>query len=115
MSAKVTVPAGTCVQSSFGDMGFGSACVYLFGMIPPSSNSGEVRVRPGPGGGPPALGCPTAEAKPATKKMVAPTVSVFMSVSPWNLSAYQEGGGEWAVGRAMIGLNGRARDQVATK
>src|SRR5580658_4815448 len=99
MSAKLTVPGGTCVHSSFGDMGFGSACVYLFGMTPPSSKSGEVRVRPGPGGGPPALGCAKAEARPATKKMVAPTVSVLMSVPPWNLSAYQEGGREWEVGR----------------
>src|ERR1700722_3537736 len=94
MSAKLTVPAGTCVHSSFGEIGFGSACVYLFGMIPPSSKSGEVSVRPGPGGGPPALGCAKAKLRLATKKIVAPTVSFLMSVSPWNVSAYQEGGGE---------------------
>src|SRR5579863_4585233 len=87
MIAKLMVPAGTCVQSSFGDTGIGSACVNLFGMMPPSSKSGEVIVRPGPGGGPP-LGCAKAElwlTKPRlpTKKSVAPTVSIFMSVSPW--------------------------------
>ena len=60
--------------------------VYLFGMIPPSSKSGEVRVKPGPGGRPPALGCAKAalwltKPSPATKKIVAPPVSIFMSFS----------------------------------
>src|SRR5580704_17984155 len=69
---------GTCVHSSFGEIGFGSACVYLFGMTPPSSKSGEVSVSPGPGG--PPFPCAKAEPKLAAKN-IAPTASFLMNVS----------------------------------
>ncbi|HYU78613.1 MAG TPA: hypothetical protein VEK56_06490 [Vicinamibacterales bacterium] len=50
ISANVAVFGGTLVHSSFGETGFGSACVYLLGMTPPSSKAGVVSVRPGPAG-----------------------------------------------------------------
>ncbi len=41
------MPAGTWVQFSAGDGAFGTACVDLSGMIPPSWKSGEVSAMPG--------------------------------------------------------------------
>src|SRR5687767_15029679 len=35
-STKLCVPAGTFVHVRGGETGFGTACVYLFGMMPPS-------------------------------------------------------------------------------
>src|SRR5580704_4730310 len=118
MSAKLTVPGGTCVHSSFGEIGFGSACVNLFGMTPPSSKSGEVSVRPGPGGGPPAFGCAKAKPTPAIRN-IAPTVSILMSVSPWKVSAYQEGCGTRTRrrkhGRVMIIVLAKSCEEIALR
>src|ERR1700733_3137380 len=109
IKAKVTVPGGTCVQSSLGETGFASDCVNLFGMTPPSSKSGEVSVSPGPGGGPPGFPCAKAEPRLAAKNIAA-TASFLMSVSPWNVSAYQEAGSDWG-GRSLHEITLRRRPQ----
>src|ERR1700677_2200086 len=63
--AKLTTPDGTLVQSSFGETGFGSDCVYLFGITEPSSKADVVKVSPGRAGALGwAAGC-CAEAVPA--------------------------------------------------
>src|SRR5262249_24673667 len=50
ISAKVIVFAGTLVHCRRGETGFGSDCVNLAGISPPSANAVVVRVNPGPGG-----------------------------------------------------------------
>src|SRR5579863_8689367 len=87
-SRKVTVPIGTFFHSSLGDTGLVSACVPLFGITAPSSQSGDERASPGgagplplppppgppPGGGP----CPKAEPIPAASSMVPIAICVVL-------------------------------------
>src|ERR1700751_3833499 len=49
MSAKLTTPSGTLVHVNLGETAapLSAAWVYLFGIIPPSSNAGVVSVSPG--------------------------------------------------------------------
>src|ERR1700728_1761897 len=49
ISAKLTTPSGTFVQVRGGETGapFSADWVYLFGIIPPSSNAVVVNVSPG--------------------------------------------------------------------
>src|SRR5260370_8401668 len=76
INTKLTVFAGTLVQSSFGEIGFGSDCVYLAGISAPSANADVVSVSPGRGGGGGVLSC--ARIKPA--KMLS--ASVILIVCP---------------------------------
>src|SRR5258708_7032108 len=63
IKTKLTVFAGTLIQSSFGEIGFGSDCVNLAGISPPSANAGVVSVSPGRAGGGGAFwSCATANA-----------------------------------------------------
>src|SRR5262249_33902098 len=54
IKTKLAVFAGTLVQSSLGETGFGSDCVYFAGISPPSAKAAVVIVSPGRAG---AGGC----------------------------------------------------------
>src|ERR1700722_16915254 len=79
ISAKLTTPSGTFVQVRWGETGapFSADWVYLFGIIPPSSNAVVVSVNPGLviGGGAAAGVCATA---PIVDTRTAITISFFI-------------------------------------
>src|SRR5271157_3266247 len=79
---KVATPAGTSVQASIGEPGCASAPVYLFGMIPPSSNAVVDSVSAGRGaafGG--AGGC---WGKSETARQAGKIIEIkFMRGLPW--------------------------------
>src|SRR6187399_645157 len=75
------VPIGTCVQLSTGEGAFGTACVNLSGITPPSWKSGDVRAMPGAAG---ALAFPSpfplscVNAQPAASNNAKPVVTTFL-------------------------------------
>src|SRR3954471_24495802 len=75
--AKLWVPAGALLQASSGEIGLGTAWVYLSGMMAPSWK--EVLVRPmGVGGGPAGAAAGCAKPKLLLKEsMTAPSARFF--------------------------------------
>src|SRR5262245_3109667 len=89
ISAKVIVFAGTLVHCRRGETGFGSDCVNLAGISPPSANAVVVRVNPGPGGAFFVASWAVAEAK-ITRKAPHPNANLIV-VPPFAGSEYQGG------------------------
>src|SRR5215813_7675330 len=89
ISAKVIVFAGTLVHCRRGETGFGSDCVNLAGISPPSANAVVVRVNPGPGGAFFAASWAIAETR-MTRKAPHPNANLIV-VTPFAGSEYQGG------------------------
>jgi hypothetical protein len=74
INAKLTVPSGTFFQFNSGEIGVSElACVYLFGMIPPSSNAVVISVNPGFAGGGAGADFCASIALPDNENMITPS------------------------------------------
>src|SRR5262249_6280324 len=99
-----------------GETGFGSDCVNLAGISPPSGNAGVVRVNPGPGGAFFAASWAIAEAR-MTKRAPHPNAN-FIVVTPFAGSEYQGGVGvcRWRVRESLrFGRVQRCREATGTR